>query len=243
MTEVIVGILGFGLGLAAHDLAIQGLTEDRRLRPFVGSCPGCGHHRGWLRLRCPECGRTVQREPLVAAATTVVAVGFLNTVGWRWTLIGYLGFLLLSTALLVTDLEEFRIVDRLNLRGTGVLAVLLGAGAVADSLFGSLWRGLAGGLAYFAGVTLVWLAVRGRGFGAGDVKLAPQLGLFTAFISWGALGWSVFATALIGGVVAFIMLALGAARMKTELPYGPPMILGAWLAVILAGLGAFPVPT
>jgi hypothetical protein len=31
--------------------------------------------------------------------------------------------------------------------------------------------------------------------------------------------------------------------MKIELPYGPAMILGAWLAIVLAGLGAFDLPT
>jgi prepilin signal peptidase PulO-like enzyme (type II secretory pathway) len=31
--------------------------------------------------------------------------------------------------------------------------------------------------------------------------------------------------------------------MRTEVPYGPAMILGAWAAIILAGLGAFPIPT
>ena len=81
------------------------------------------------------------------------------------------------------------------------------------------------------------------GFMTAHVKLAPQLGLFAAFISWGTLAWAVFATALIGGVIAIAMLALGAAKMKTELPYGPPMIIGAWLAIVLAGVGAFPIPT
>ena len=31
--------------------------------------------------------------------------------------------------------------------------------------------------------------------------------------------------------------------MRAELPYGPPMILGAWVAIVLVGLGAFPIPT
>jgi leader peptidase (prepilin peptidase)/N-methyltransferase len=106
-----------------------------------------------------------------------------------------------------------------------------------------LVRGLFGAAAYFAGATAMWLLVRGRGFGAGDVKLAPLLGLFTAFVSWGTLGWAVFAMAVIGGVVGIGMLAMGAAKMKTELPYGPPMIMGAWLAVVLAGIGSIPLPS
>jgi leader peptidase (prepilin peptidase)/N-methyltransferase len=243
MTPVIVGLLGFGLGLAAHDLAIQGLTEDRLLRPLVGVCTSCGHNRGWHKLSCPQCGRTIVREPVVAIVAALVAIGFMNTIGLAWPLIAFLGFLLLSTALLVTDLEEFRIVDRLNLRGSAMLAVALAATALLDGSLDSLLRGFMGALAYFAGATVLWLAVRGKGFGAGDVKLAPQLGLFAAFISWGTLAWAVFATALIGGVIAIAMLALGAAKMKTELPYGPPMIIGAWLAIVLAGVGAFPIPT
>jgi len=146
-------------------------------------------------------------------------------------------------ALLVTDLEEFRIVDRLNLRGTLILGVLLATAALLTGAIPDLIRGLLGAGAYFVGAALIWLLVKGRGFGAGDVKLAPQLGLFAGFLSWGTLGWSVFGTALIGGVIAFAMIAMGAAKMKTELPYGPPMILGSWMAIVLAGIGAFPIAT
>ncbi len=243
MTTGLVGLLGFGLGLAAHDLAIQGLTEDRLLRPLSGTCPNCAHGRGWLRFRCSQCGRSISREPFVTVVSALVAMGFANTIGIAWPLVPYFGFLLLSMALLVTDLEEFRIVDRLNLRGSAVLVVGLGISALINGSLDSLWRGLLGAVAYFTGATALWLLVRGRGFGAGDVKLAPQLGLFAAFVSWGTLGWAVFATALIGGVIALGMIALGAAKMKTELPYGPPMVIGAWMAIVMAGIGAFPIPT
>lgn len=236
MIPFIVGAFGFLVGLASHDLAVDGLTDDRPLRPLLGSCPRCGTARGWWSLRCPNCSRRVEREPIVALASAGVAVGFWNTLGLGWVLLAYLGFLVLTTALVVTDLEEFRIVDRLNLRGSLALAVLLGVAAAVTGNVDGLLRGLLGAAAYFGGATLLWLLVRGRGFGAGDVKLAPLLGLYTAFISWDALGQAVFATAMIGGVIAIALIALGRAGMKTELPYGPPMVLGAWLAIILAGL-------
>ena len=239
----IAGAFGFLLGLAAHDLAVQGLTDDTPLRPLTGTCPRCGYQRGWAHLKCPECGRAVQREPVVGLTSALVGAGMFNLFGLDWALIPYFGFLLLTMALLVTDLEDFRIVDRLNLRGSAILALVLAVVALATGNGDALLRGFGGSLAYFAGATLLFLAVRGRGFGAGDVKLAPLLGLFTGYISWGTLGWSVLATALIGGVVAFGMLIAGTARMKTELPYGPPMILGAWLAAVLAGIGTFPIPT
>lgn len=236
MILFIVGVFGFVVGLASHDLAVDGLTEDRPLRPLLGSCPRCGTARGWFTPRCPTCSRRVEREPVVALASAGVAVGFWNTFGLGWILLAYLGFLFLTTALVVTDLEEFRIVDRLNLRGSLILGALLAIAAVITGESDSLLRGLLGAAAYFGGATLLWLLVRGRGFGAGDVKLAPVLGLYTAYISWGVLGQAVFATAMIGGVIAIALIALGRAGMKTELPYGPPMVIGAWLAIILAGL-------
>jgi prepilin signal peptidase PulO-like enzyme (type II secretory pathway) len=84
--------------------------------------------------------------------------------------------------------------------------------------------------------------------------------VFTAFLSWGTLGWGVFLTALIGGILSIGVLGVGVvngarrrrkgddetsirAVMKAEVPYGPAMILGAWVAIILAGLGAFELPT
>ena len=189
-----------------------------------------------MTFRCPTCSRRLEREPIVALASAGAAVGFWNTFGLGWVLVAYLAFLVLTTALMVTDLEQFRIVDRLNLRGSLILAGLLAISAALTGDLDALWRGLLAAAAYFGGATVLWLLVRGRGFGAGDVKLAPVLGLYTGFISWDSLGQAVFATAMIGGVIAIALIALGRAGMKTELPYGPPMILGAWLAIILAGI-------
>jgi leader peptidase (prepilin peptidase)/N-methyltransferase len=185
----------------------------------------------------------VTREPVLAVVTGLVAVGFYMTVGWDLVLIPYLGFLLLSTALIVTDLEEFRIVDRLNLAGSVILAILLFAAAAVTGEWDRLLRGLGGAAAYFAGASLLFMLVRGQGFGAGDVKLAPQLGLFAAYLGWSVLGWAVFATAVIGGLVAVILMIAGSAGRKTELPYGPPMVLGAWTAIVMVGVGAIPIPS
>lgn len=225
----------------AHDLGVQSLQDDVHLRPFVGACPRCGTRRGWLRTRCPSCSRVVSREVVVGATSASVAVVFAHTVGLGWELVPYLGFLVLGMALIVTDLETFRIVDRLNIPGTAILAILLLGAALITGNLGSLLRGAGGAALYFAGTSLVFLAVRGQGFGAGDVKLSLQLGLFTGYLGWSVLGWAVFATAMIGGALALILVASGQAGRRTELPYGPPMILGAWTAIAMVGVGAIPV--
>jgi leader peptidase (prepilin peptidase) / N-methyltransferase len=193
-----------------------------------------------------------------------VAVLFAYALGQTWALVAYLGFLLLSLSLGITDIDSLRIVDRLNLRGTAILVLALVLAALADSNAAHLPRALLGGAAYLAGTLIVFLVARGRGFGFGDVKLSIQLGVFTAYLSWGTLGWSVLITALLGGLVSIVVLlvaslskgqpgevgeegGVGENRVKTamraELPYGPWMILGSWCAISLAGLGAFPIPT
>lgn len=179
----------------------------------------------------------------MAVFSGTASVAFLHTLGLDWTLVPYLGFLLLTTALIVTDLEAFRIVDRLNLPGTAALAVLLLGATALSGQWDAMLRALGGAGAYFAGSSIVFMAVRGEGFGAGDVKLSAQLGLFTSYLGWSVLGWAVFATAVIGGFLALVMVVAGAAGRKTELPYGPPMVLGAWTAIAMVGVGAIPIPS
>ncbi|HSK07341.1 MAG TPA: prepilin peptidase, partial [Acidimicrobiia bacterium] len=208
MIDILAGAFGLLGALLAHDLAAQALA-DRPIRPFAGTCPRCGAGRGWGRPRCPECGRRVGRELLLVPIGIALALGLANTVGAVWALLPYLGFLCLSLALALTDIDAFRIVDRLNLRGTPLLIGLLGLAALADGTEEALVRGLLGGAAYFLGTNLVFLVARGQGFGYGDVKLSAQLGVFTAYLSWGALGWSVFITALVGGLLSLVVLAAG----------------------------------
>jgi leader peptidase (prepilin peptidase)/N-methyltransferase len=261
VTNVLAGAFGFLGALIAHDLAAQ-VLGDLPLRPLTGTCPGCGKTRGWGRLTCPHCGRRIGRELIVVALGVGFALSFANALGPVWALVAYLGFLPLTLALGITDVDALRIVDRLNLRGTIVVVAALGLGALADGSGAAFLRAILGGAAYFVGTNLVFLLVGGRGFGYGDVKLSVQLGVFTAYLSWGTLGWGVFLTALIGGVLS-LLVVLGAAlkrmlargrdletpepsireAMKVELPYGPSMILGSWIAITLAGLGAFPIPT
>jgi prepilin signal peptidase PulO-like enzyme (type II secretory pathway) len=198
---------------------------------------------------------------LVILVSVVFSAGFANTIGEQWALLAYLAFLVLTLSLAITDFDSLRIVDRLNLRGSAAVIAALGLAALVDGTGPAFLRGLLGGLAYFAGTNLLFLIVGGRGFGYGDVKISVQLGVFTTFISWGALGWAVLITALVGGLASIVVLTAGgiarlrAGRnigeqsptlrqaMKVELPYGPAMILGAWISIALVGLGAFPVPT
>lgn len=242
MTYVLVGAVGFLIGLIAHDIGVQSLDDATALRPLVGTCARCRTRRGW-RFRCAGCGRVVWRELVFAVVGCLTAMAFALSVGFDWELPAYLAFLTLTLALVATDLDAFRIVDRLNLPGSVVVSSLLAVGALIEDHLDWLLRGLGAAAAYFLGAMILFVLARGKGFGAGDVKLAPQLGLFTGYLGWGVLGRAVFVMALIGGVVALVLIFSGKAGRKTELPYGPPMILGAWTAIAMVGVGAIPIPS
>jgi leader peptidase (prepilin peptidase)/N-methyltransferase len=148
------------------------------------------------------------------------------------TLPAHLVMVAVTTVLIITDLDHFRIANRILYPGT-VLAVLgLALGAVSAERASDLIRGLIGGVVYLSLFLLVYLAARGQGFGFGDVKLAFLLGVFGAFHSWQVLVRGLLITALLGGIPALILLARGKSR-TTLLPYGPPLILGSWVAIAL----------
>jgi leader peptidase (prepilin peptidase)/N-methyltransferase len=79
---------------------------------------------------------------------------------------------------------------------------------------------------------LVALLARG-GFGMGDVKLAFVLGLFAAFISWEALFVAVFGAFVLGGLASILLLLLTKASRKDAIPFGPWLVLGSWLAIVV----------
>lgn len=237
MTVTLLAAAGFLIGLVANDLAAQSL-HDVPFRPLVGTCSACGASNGLNSFRCSTCDRWKVRDFVVPVATAGFAICLYWAFGLEWTLLPYLGFLLLTTALALTDIDAMRIVDRLNLRGSGLAIGGLGIVSIANEQTTEFLRGLAGGAAYFGATFVLFLLVRGNGFGAGDVKLAPVLGVFTTYLGWEVLGRSVVSTALIGGVLALFALAFMAAKRDTELPYGPAMILGSWVALALFGVGS-----
>ena len=175
---------------------------------------------------------------MIAALSAAAGVGIFLATGPTWLLLPYAGFLLLTAAVGITDIDAMRIVDRLNLRGSAIAIVILGVVAVLGGGFEDFLRSLGGGVAYFLGAHLLFIIGRGNGFGAGDVKLAPVLGVFTTYLGWVVLGRAVVATAFIGGLLAVGALLFSEAKRDTELPYGPAMILGAWLAIFLFGISA-----
>ena len=184
-----------------------------------------------LRGRCRACGVAISaRYPIVEAAGGVVFGAAAAIIGATWVLPAYLWFAGVTLVLAVIDLDVKRIPNRVLYPGSVVAVALLVVGGFIEGSRDGVVRAIAGGAAYFGGLLVVALAARG-GFGMGDVKLSFLLGVFTAFRSWGSLAVAVFAAFVLGGLVAIGLLVAGRARRRDLIPFGPSLILGAWIAI------------
>ncbi len=232
MLIAVSAFAGLLAGPVIHHVAVQAGADA----PFAWSaarCRSCGVPGQTIRT-CPGCGRRPWRTWVTAAATAVGYAGVAWAVGARWILVGYLFFVAMTAALFLTDIDHKRIPNRITYPGTLIAGTLLIVGATLDGTAAQMPSALGGAAVYTAVFALVYLAARG-GFGFGDVKLAVSLGLFTAFFGWDRLLLSGMLTAAAGGVIALFALMIGRAGARTEIPYGPPMIIGSVAAIVFGG--------
>ena len=209
------------------------------------ACPTCGHRIeprdnvpviSWvlLRRRCRHCGAPISaRYPLVESGTAVLFVLVVVRFGVGWELPAYLYLAAVAVALALIDLDAHRLPDAIVLPSYGVGVVLLALasadpGGSAD--WSALVRGLVGGAALFALYFLLLVAYP-AGMGFGDVKLAGVLGLYLAWIGWGAFAVGAFGAFVVGGVFSLLLLATGRATRKSGIPFGPWMLVGAAIGI------------
>ncbi|MGQ0847785.1 MAG: prepilin peptidase [Actinomycetota bacterium] len=230
MPIAFAGLAGLLLGPLLHGWAVEAGADQS-----FSLSPACPRHPSQTRggiTRC-GCGRLRWRELVTALVVGAMFAAFASSVGWRPVLAAHLVMVALTAMLIITDLDHFRIPNRLLYPGSAVCLGLLTIGAGVEDEWLSLRDGLVAAAIYFALLLAVFLAARGDGFGFGDVKLAALLGLFTGYQALRLLASALLITAILGGVPAIVMLAMGRGR-KTAIPYGPPLILGAWGAILLA---------
>ncbi|WP_205473439.1 A24 family peptidase [Nocardioides sp. SYSU D00038] len=137
-------------------------------------------------------------------------------------------------ALAVVDWRSRLLPKRLVLPATGLVVLAGAAGALVTGERGDLVRALVGLLVVRSFFWLLWW-VRSAGMGFGDVRLAALVGF--------VLGWAGWPELLVGVYLGFIVfvvpgLLLAAAHrswslMKVAFPFGPFMLLGALLGLLL----------
>ena len=126
----------------------------------------------------------------------------------------------------VSDVRRRLIPNALILPGcVAALAAMVLMNRLSNALLGLAVAGGAFLVFYVAGRLLY----RGRALGEGDVKLAGFIGLALGFP---ASLWAIVLSSIAGAVLAIVYIARGKGRTGT-LPYGPALVAGAILVMIL----------
>ena len=209
------------------------------------ACPRCGHAIRRARQRARACrgcccaggaATAARRSPPGTRWSSSAPASCSRSRPWfaraAWILPAFLYLAAISVALALIDLDTKRLPD----------AIVLPSYAVGSRCW--RWpldraRRLAApaacglGAAVLFAVYFVRCSSYPAGMGFGDVKLAGVLGLYLGWVGWGALvvGW--FAAFLLGGLFSVVLLVLGRAGRKSGIPFGPWMLLGAAVGIVV----------
>jgi leader peptidase (prepilin peptidase)/N-methyltransferase len=256
---LVAGVFGALIG-SFLNVVVYRVPRDESVVSPPSACPSCGHRIrsvdnvpivSWLTLRgrCRDCRAPISiRYPLVELGT---ALFFALVAGWALAAppdnpvttrsnaelaglalsdIAFFYLAAVSIALALIDLDVHRLPNKIVLPAYVVGAVLLGSAAL---ITGDYERLLGAGI----GLATLWLAyflmaiLYPGGMGFGDVKLAGVLGLFLGWLGWGPLIVGSFAAFLLGGVFAVVLLVSRRVTRKGGIPFGPWMLLGAWVGI------------
>jgi len=201
-------------------------------------CPSCGQQLRWhdnipvlsylwLRGRCGFCKVPISvRYPVIELMVALLFVATKLKFGLGWALLlRDWPWVTMLVAITFIDLEHRIIPDRLSLPG---LALGL-ATSWLDPEVGwiSSFAGAAIGFALFYGLAWIYSRKTGRmGLGGGDIKFLAMIGAFV-----GPLGvfYTVLVSSVLGSVLGVGVALLSGERqlMRTSLPYGPFLVVGA----------------
>jgi leader peptidase (prepilin peptidase)/N-methyltransferase len=239
---VLCAVVGLAIG-SFLNVVIWRVPRDESVVHPRSHCPSCGHSvrpyddipvLSWLILRgrCRDCGQPISlRYPLVELGTAVLFAVTASHFGFSWELPAYLYLVAIGVALAMIDLDVHRLPNKIVLPSYVVVAALLTLASVGTDDWAALLRAAIGGAALYAFYFALRLAYP-RGMGFGDVKLAGLLGGYLGWLGWGQLAVGAFLGFLLGGAVGGALMALNRANRKSKIPFGPFMIVGAYVAVL-----------
>lgn len=177
----------------------------------------------------------------LAAAAAGALVG--ASTGWAWSLLFLLPLVPVGVALAVVDLRTKLLPSRIVLPAHAAVLALAGVAAAITHDGRAYVRALVAMLVVRSCFWVLWW-IRTGGMGFGDVRLSALLGFTLGYLGWAQVLVGTYSSFLLFGVPG-LLIALARrdrAFLKTEFPFGPFMLVGALLGLLLgpwvaAGLG------
>ncbi|MEP7091838.1 MAG: A24 family peptidase [Nocardioidaceae bacterium] len=193
------------------------IDEPKELYADVAALPG-------LRWKCAVAG--------------AVAAGLLGArIGWNPALLFLVYLVPVCIALSVVDWRTRYLPTRLIAPSYAVVGVLVVLASLLTGDWEALKVSVIGWLASFGLYFLLWFLLP-RGMSYGDVRLAGVLGMALGWLGVGPLVLGIYTGFLLGGIGGLLLSVLRIFHRK-HYPFGPFMVLGAWLAAgLTTQLGA-----
>jgi len=169
---------------------------------------------------------------VMTAAFAALSVGAVLVTGARPATAALVWAAGAAVVLAAVDLASHRLPDRVIYPAASVCTAAFLVDAAVEGSWAALVRALAAAVVAF-GVSFALATISPEALGLGDVKLLGLLGLVLGWFGWGALLAGIFFGLLTGALVSLVLMAARRAGWRTALPFGPPLLLGAVLALAL----------
>ena len=235
---IVLAALGLIVG-SFLNVCIYRLPRRQSVNWPGSRCTSCSRALSWyenipvvswlaLRGRCRTCGTRISAiYPIVELITGAIFVAGYLIYGWTPLLAVRLGFACAMVVLFAIDLEHYLLPNVITVPGIVIGFVL--SFLVPPGWKSSLIGLVAGGGVLFA-IAEVWYRLRGiEGLGMGDVKMLAMIG---AFLGWKLMLLTLVLSSFAGSVIGVGVIALRRGSMKSMLPFGTFLAVGALTAAV-----------
>ncbi len=253
--SIIIFILGTSVGSFLNCI-IYRLPKEKSFLKGRSYCPRCSHKLAWYDLipilsfliqrgKCRYCNKRISLQyPLVELITGVLFVLIFNfsfqdsfqqgkqLLDFSFHNLTYFIYLLIISSFLViifvSDLKRFIIPDKIIYPACLSALIFNSYSGFIQGKFDILKQSLLSAVLTSFLFFLLFLFSRGKWLGFGDVKLVFFMGLFLGYPEiLAALFFSFF----IGGIIGLGLMIFGKAGLKTEIPFGPFLIIGTLIGL------------
>ena len=188
-----------------------------------------GREKGGIYAGCRYCRSPIAPRNLITEL--LMGIGFLVIFNFQFSIFNQfsifkllilLGIFWVTVIIAVMDWETMLVSE---------VMVAVWAGLVIMGNWGNWgnmgnWAGLMIGIGLIGGI---WLMSRGRAMGAGDIEIAAVMGWW---LGWPKITVALWMAFILGSVVGVYRLAKKKSTLKSEIAFGPFLIIGSWAALV-----------
>lgn len=237
LAAALVGLVGCGLGGALTPYLIRRLPEPPPDPEPEEGAELTAAQKARLAEGPKELYADLGRRPrlgLVAAAISAVAgAGVGAALGWDWLLCLLLPLVPVGTLLGIVD-HRTRLLPSIVVLPATLAA--LGYGGLRWALTGAADDLVRGVVCLLLVRTVFWLLwfIRQAGMGFGDVRLSALLGCTLGYAGAGPLLVGLYSAFLMFAIPGLVIAIAKRDRsvLKRAYPFGPFLLVGAWLGVV-----------